>query len=226
MYMPDAIASYRARGTEYLVTANEGDARDYDCYSEEVRVGDFASGEGIAEGLGDTYAADAIEEANLGRLKTTTAFPTVIGDDGKVEQVYSYGARSFTIWNPETGDVIYDSGDELAQMLVGTPYFNADDGETDGRSDDKGVEPEALTIGKVNGKKYAFVGLERAGGIAVYDITKPAKSTFVTYVNTNDMGDISPEGISFIPTRKSPTGNAMIIVSFEVSGSTRAFEID
>lgn len=226
MYMPDAIAAYRpAGGQHYLVTANEGDARDYDCYSEEVRVSDFAPGEGIAEGLGDAYSAADIEDEELGRLKTTTAFPTVIGDDGKVEQVYSYGARSFSIWS-RTGELVFDSGDDFEDLLRGTPYYNLDEDETDGRSDDKGAEPEALAVGQIGQRSFAFVGLERSGGIAVYDITDPANSKFETYVNTLDMGDISPEGIVFVPKWKSPTGNAMLVVSFEVSGSTRAFDIE
>ncbi len=227
MYMPDAIATFKKRGKNYLVTANEGDARDYDCYSEEIRVGDFAPGEGIAQGLGPAYAATDIDDENLGRLKTTTAFPTTLDGDDKVEQVYSYGARSFTIWD-EYGNIVFDSGDDFGQLLLGTPYFNADDFETDGRSDDKGAEPEALALGKVDGRRYAFIGLERSGGIAVYDITKPASSFFVTYVNTQTSatdGDISPEGIVFISEDKSPTGEAMLLVSFEVSGTTRAFEI-
>ena len=224
MYQPDAIASFRTKGKDYLVTANEGDARDYTCYSEEIRVGDFAPGEGIANGLGAAYDATDIDDENLGRLKTTTAFPTTLAADDTVEQVYSYGARSFTIWN-KYGHVVFDSGDDFGQLLLGTPYFNADDGETDGRSDDKGAEPEALAIGKVDGRRYAFIGLERSGGIAVYDITKPASSFFVDYVNTEPLGDISPEGIVFISEKKSPTGEAMLLVSFEVSGTTRAFEI-
>ena len=224
MYQPDAIATYKKWGREYLVTANEGDARDYDCYSEEIRVGDFEAGEGIAQGLGAAYDADDIENENLGRLKTTTAFPTTLDDDGKVEQVYAYGARSFSIWNA-WGELVFDSGDDFAQLLAGTPYFNLDEDETDGRSDDKGAEPEALAVGKVRGRTYAFIGLERSGGIMVYDITSPEAASYVTYINTQDLGDISPEGIAFVSKRQSPTGNPLLIVSFEVSGTTRAFEI-
>lgn len=221
LYMPDAIAVIGKRGPrEKFVTANEGDARDYDCYSEEERIGDF----GLAS---PPYGPTNADEAELGRLRTTSAFPTTFNGDGEIEQAYSYGARSFTIWN-RRGQVLFDSGDQLEQLTADLvpEIFNQDEGEVDGRSDDKGPEPEALAIGRVDGRLYAFVGLERTGGIAVFDITRPRRSTFVTYVTTEaDLGDISPEGIVFVPARQSPTDEAMLIVSFEVSGSTRVFSI-
>lgn len=221
MYMPDSIAVLGARNPrkELLVTANEGDARDYDCYSEEERIGDF--------GLADPYPASDDLEENLGRLRTTSAFPTTFDGAGEIEQAYSYGARSFTIWNRQ-GKVVFDSGDQLEQLTADLvpEIFNQDDGEVDGRSDDKGPEPEALAVGRVDGRRYAFVGLERTGGIAVFDITRPRRSTFVTYVTTEaDLGDISPEGIVFVPASESPTDDALLLVSFEVSGSTRVFSI-
>jgi DNA-binding beta-propeller fold protein YncE len=222
LYMPDAISVIGARNprNELLVTANEGDARDYDCYSEEERIGDF----GLAS---PPYGATNADEAELGRLRTTSAFPTTFNDSGEIEQAYSYGSRSFTIWN-RNGRVVFDSGDQLEQLTADLvpEIFNQDEGEVDGRSDDKGPEPEALAIGRVDGRRYAFVGLERTGGIAVFDITQPRRSTFVTYVTTEaDLGDISPEGIVFVPARQSPTDDALLIVSFEVSGSTRVFSI-
>ena len=231
MYMPDSIAFANLDAGTFLVTANEGDARDYDCFSEEVRVKDFADGEGTETpdgteimGLAAPYTADALEDEDLGRLKTTTAFPTSLNADGEVEQLYSYGARSFTIWDL-AGNVVFDSGQDFEDLLRGTPYYNLDEDVTDGRSDDKGAEPEALALGEVDGRTYAFVGLERSGGIAMYDITEPADSTFVDYVNTEPLGDISPEGIAFVPADKNPTGTALIAVSFEVSGTTRLFEV-
>lgn len=231
MYMPDAIAFANLDAGKFLVTANEGDARDYDCFSEEVRVKDFEAGEGTETadgteimGLAAPYTADDLDDERLGRLKTTTAFPTSVDTDGRVEQIYSYGARSFTIWDLG-GNIVFDSGDDFEDLLRGTPYYNLDEDETDGRSDDKGAEPEALALGEVDGRDYAFVGLERSGGIAMYDITDPANSTFVDYVNTEPEGDISPEGIAFVPADKSPTGTALIAVSFEVSGTTRLFEV-
>ena len=222
MYMPDAIAVAELEGATHLLTANEGDARDYDCYSEEIRVKDFESGEGTlvggVEALGlvvPPYGVDDLDDENLGRLKTTTAFPTMLNGDDQVDQIYAYGARSFTIWAAD-GSVVFDSGDDFEQITAPTPWY------ADNRADDKGPEPEALTVGEVDGKTYAFIGLERTGGIMMYDITDPNDALFVDYANTNDLGDISPEGIVFFEDEGTP----YLAVSFEVSGTTRIFEIE
>jgi 5'-nucleotidase len=103
--------------------------------------------------------------------------------------------------------------------------FNQDEGEIDGRSGNKGVEPEALTVGKVGTQTYAFVGLERQNAIVVYDITTPENAKFVKFINTEAQDDISPEGMSFVDAENSPTGNALLLVAFEVSGTTAVYEI-
>lgn len=229
MYMPDAIVATQIAGTDYLVTANEGDSRDYDCFSEEERVSDFT----LAQ---PPYEATDGDDEQLGRLKTTSAFPSTFDGAGSLEQIYSYGARSFTIRGLD-GTVVFDSGDDNEQRLVGTPYFNLDDDETDGRSDDKGPEPEALAVGNIGDRTFAFVGLERSGGVMMYDITDPAATVFVDYLNTAEVssddpavatggGDVSPEGIAFIPADESPNGEPLIAVSFEVSGTTRLMQVD
>jgi hypothetical protein len=216
MYLPDAIATATLGRKDYFVTANEGDAREWDCFSEVSRVKDF--------GLGEDYD-DALEEDELlGRLRTTPAFPTSFDDEGQIEQVYAYGARSFSIWDAH-GKQVFDSGDDFAQLLRDTPYFNLDEDETDGRSDDKGAEPEALAVGSIGWKTYAFVGLERSGGVMMYDISDPKRAEFVQYLNTADQGDLAPEGIAFVPAWQSPTWKPLLLVSFEVSGTTRIIEL-
>ncbi|MFT4658441.1 MAG: 2',3'-cyclic-nucleotide 2'-phosphodiesterase/3'-nucleotidase/5'-nucleotidase, partial [Ilumatobacter sp.] len=219
-YMPDTISAADIGGATYLVTANEGDSRDYDCYSEEERVKDFAL-------ASPPYAVGDEADSNLGRLKTTSAFPSVI-DGGELQQVFAYGARSFTIWDT-VGNVVFDSGDQIEQQLVGTGFFNLDGDETDGRSDDKGPEPEAVATGVIDGRTFAFIGLERSGGVMMYDISDPANATFVDYLNTAEetgVGDVSPEGISFIAEEDSPTGEPLLAVSFEVSGTTRLMQVN
>ncbi len=222
LFMPDAIASYEVNGVNYIVTANEGDARDYDGYSEEVRVKDLS--------LNEAYYPDASElqnDAVLGRLKTTNA----TGDydnDGKIEQIYSYGARSFSIFD-EYGNLVFDSADEFAQTIaVEEPgLFNEDDGEFDNRSDDKGSEPEAIAIGVINGKTYAFIGLERQSSILMYDITNPRDVEFIAYYKDNRVtGDVSPEIIKFVPASESPNGKNILLVGYEVSGSLGIIEIE
>ena len=233
MYQPDAITSYKVRGRTYLVMANEGDSRDYEGFSEEERVKDL-----LLDPVAFPDAATLQQEENLGRLKTTTTMGDFDGD-GFYEELYSYGARSFSIRKPN-GRLVFDSGDELEHLTaLGMPDdFNSDDEENDSfddRSDDKGPEPEGVVVGKVRGRYYAFVGLERIGGIMVYDVTKPNKSFFVYYTNTRDFsgdppagtaGDMSPEGLLFIKKKDSPNGKPLLVVAFEVSGTTTIFQID
>lgn len=236
MYQPDAIASYEVRGETYLVTANEGDSRDYDGYSEEVRVKDLALGKGLLNSHPDLQ-----DNENLGRLKTTIAMPAgVVEHKGETvyNQIFSYGARSFSIWDAE-GNQTFDSGDDFEQITAAVipDNFNAsnDDNEFDDRSDDKGPEPEGVTIGIVGDAIYAFIGLERVGGIMVYDVTNPYAPVFVEYVNNRDFNedpetgnpkDLAPEGLIFIPAAQSPNGKDLLVTANEVSGTTTIFEIE
>lgn len=239
MYMPDSIASYRFHGRTYIVTANEGDSRDYDGYSEEERVKDVV--------LDPTAFPDADklqENGNLGRLKTTTANGDTDGD-GDLDVIYSYGARSFSIRDAH-GNLVYDSGSDFEVITANVlpDGFNSDNGENgsfDDRSDDKGPEPEGLALGRILGRTFAFIGLERVGGIMVYDITNPHRVRYVTYVNNRDfsveaqlpdgsvnplVGDLGPEGLAFIPAHESPNGKPLLVVGNEVSGTTTVYEID
>lgn len=192
MYQPDAIATYQARGKTYIVTANEGDARDYDGFSEETRIGDL-----VLDPIAYPDAATLQLDENLGRLKTTTATGDTDGD-GDVDQLYAYGARSFSI-RTASGELVFDSGDDFEQIVASRlpDDFNSTDDENDtfdGRSDDKGPEPEYVVVGKIAGDTYAFIGLERIGGIMVYRITDPTNAVFVDYLNTRDFaGDPNRE---------------------------------
>jgi len=74
---------------------------------------------------------------------------------------------------------------------------------------------------------FAFIGLERVGGVMVYDVTNPAQPTHVTYVNarTGGTGPRGPEGLHIIPAAQSPTGVPLLVVGNEISGTTSIFEI-
>lgn len=245
MYMPDAIDSYGANGQTWYITANEGDARDYDTFSEEARVGDLR----LAEGA---FPADIQDKANLGRLKVTTTLgisndcdPTAPGTDVEADceydALYSYGARSFSIWS-EDGQRVYDSGSDFERITAQylPEYFNSSNDENafDDRSDDKGPEPEAVVTGEINGQVYAFIGLERVGGIMVYDVTDPRRPVFTQYLNNRDFslsadalkagrgGDLGPEGLAFIAAEDSPTDKPMLAVGNEVSGTTTLYAIE
>ena len=226
MYQPDAIVSYEVDGQVYLVTANEGDAREYDTVDEEARASSLT--------LDPTNFPGGATPA-FARLNVTNTLGD--GGDGTFETLYAFGARSFTIWNATTGAVVADSGDDIEQRTAaafpGNFNANNDDNGIDGRSDNKGPEPEALDIGMINGRYYAFVGLERIGGIMIYDITDPANPTYVSYFNdrafTGDeptlAEDSGPEGIKFVPAEDSPNGQPLLLVSFEVTGSTSIYQI-
>lgn len=234
MYMPDAIAVFEAGGTTYIATANEGDSRDYDGFGEETRVADLT-----LDPAAFPNAAALQDDAELGRLKTTTTLGDTDGD-GDVDTIYAYGARSFSIWTPAaTGlTLVYDSGDDFERITARKipSLFNAsnDDNEADDRSDDKGPEPEGIEIGEIEGRRIAFIGLERVGGVMVYDITDPTKPEFIDYVNHRDSngdpeagsaGDLGPEGIKFISAADSPTDHPLLAVANEVSGTTTFYSI-
>jgi 3-phytase len=217
LFMPDAIAAFSVAGLTYLATANEGDSR-----GENERIQDVA-----LDPAAFPDAAFLQERENLGRLSISTNDGDLDGD-GDFDALYSYGARSFTIWDA-AGNRVFDSGDQLEQLTAAlTPdLFNANDGSTsafDTRSDDKGPEPEAVTVGEVDGTPYLFVGLERAGGgVLVYDLANPAAPAFVQYVRSD--ADIAPEGLVFVPAAESPTGLPLLLVANEVSFTVAIYEI-
>nr|WP_321396119.1 choice-of-anchor I family protein [uncultured Desulfobacter sp.] len=236
MYQPDAIGAYQVRGHQFLVTANEGDSRDYNGFSEETTVADvdldpdqFPNAETLQK------------KAKLGKLKITSTLGDWDGD-GDYDGLYAYGARSFSILSA-TGSrlaMVFDSGDQLEQLTAAAlPFdFNSNNDENDSfdsRSDDKGPEPEGLTIGTINGRTFLFLGLERVSGIMVYDITDPNAPEFVQYLNNRNFdgvaeegtaGDLGPEGLTFIPAAQSPTGQNMLAVANEISGTTTVYQIN
>lgn len=231
IYMPDAIAAYEANGQVYLVTANEGDSRDYAGFSEEKRIGDM-----VLDWSVFPNAAELQRSENLGRLLSTTAGTDTNGD-GLVDRLLTLGGRSFSIWSTD-GKLVYDSGSLIAEITADLypDDFNAngENGTFDDRSDDKGTEPEGVAIGQIGTQTYAFITLERIGGIMVFDISKPAAPHYVTYVNNRDFsgdaeagtaGDLAPEGVKFIAAADSPTGEPLLLVANELSGSTTVWRI-
>ncbi|MCB1009835.1 MAG: choice-of-anchor I family protein [Acidobacteria bacterium] len=222
LFMPDSIAIFTGADDElYLATANEGDSRDYDGFSEEERIKDLD-----LDPIEFPDAAALQADEALGRLKTTSTLGDTDGD-GDWDVLYSYGARSFSLWNATTGAQVYDSGDQFEQITLALvpQLFNSqgDPDSFDSRSDDKGPEPEALATGSIDGRRYAFVGLERTGGVFVYDVTEPAAAEYVAYRPTDGV-DISPEGFEFVPAESSPTGRPLLLAAHEVSGTLAIFQ--
>jgi len=191
MYQPDTITSYQWNGATFVLSANEGDARDYDGYSEEVRVKDIINPDKVNKALSTELQAfyDASGGKNgLGRLKITTA----LGDadnDGIYEELYAYGARSFSIWDKNI-NLVFDSGDDFGKISASVlgNNFNSTHSENkgDNRSDDKGGEPEALAVGKIGDNTYGFIASERSGDLFIYDITNPFNVSFSAFYNNRD----------------------------------------
>ncbi|PKO67956.1 MAG: alkaline phosphatase [Betaproteobacteria bacterium HGW-Betaproteobacteria-16] len=169
------------------------------------------------------------------------------------DHLYAYGARSISIWN-EKGEQVWDSGADIENFLASDEcmagaqrnipcktFFNSnhEEGDTlDNRSDNKGPEPEGVTVGTIGKKTFAFVGLERMGGVLVYDITDPKAPVRMDYLNTREdwttedpstvldtAGDLGPEGLAFIPAQDSPTGKPLLLVGNEVSGTTAVLQL-
>ncbi|WP_395373737.1 choice-of-anchor I family protein [Marinicella sp. W31] len=218
MYQPDAIASVSANGQNYYLTANEGDARD-----EDDRIGDL-----ILDPSVFPNAATLQQDDQLGRLEVSTILGDE-GNDGDFDTLYAYGARSFTIWNAQTGAQVFDSGSDIEmQTAMQVPAtFNSNGGTEDSfdsRSDAKGPEPEGITVGTIGENTYAFVGLERVGGVMIYDVTDPQTPDFTLYQPSTD-GDAAPEGLLFIDAADSPNGQSLLLVSHEDTGTVAIYSV-
>lgn len=272
LFMPDTIDSYSVDGSTYIVSANEGDGREYgfkttqeQCdkvgfmWDEDDFLGtdEYTSEQGTCLSHVDEVRGKKLKVAaehplaealkdnkQLARLKVIKPEQTLSAQDN----VQAFGARSFSIWD-ENGKLVFDSGDDFATIALlneGKNFNSTNDNNHSGddRSDDKGIEPEAIEVAQINGRHYAFIGLERQGGIMIYDITDPKQAQFLHYVNrrdynqpvctevedgecTNDTydpkaGDLGPESINYF-TRN---GSHFIAVGNEVSGTTSVFRIN
>ncbi|EQB4360536.1 choice-of-anchor I family protein [Vibrio parahaemolyticus] len=272
LYMPDTLDSYSVNGQTYIVSANEGDGREYGFKTTQAECDQagFKWDEDDYQGTPDYTNVKGsclshIDEVRGKKLKVTTDHPLAgaLKDNKQLarlkvikpnhtlnaeENVQAFGARSFSIWN-ENGELVFDSGDDFATvaLLNEGKYFNSTNDSNssgDDRSDDKGIEPEAIEVAKINGRYYAFIGLERQGGIMVYDITEPKQAQFLHYVNHRDYtqpvctlvedgecandtynpkaGDLAPESINYFTRNRQH----FIAVGNEVSGTTSVFRIE
>lgn len=245
LLMPDAIATYSApieqgskRRLTYFVTANEGDARDYEGYLDESRLSTR------------TLDPSAFPLASTLQLPVNIGRVNIINTEGLIdgtsthEKLYSFGSRSFSIFDAE-GKMVFDSGAMIETYIAENypDYFNSNHEEgpsLDNRSDNKGPEPEAIEIGVIGERTYAFVALERFSGIFVCDITNPRDVKFAGFglnrnlaveydeenlTNIADAGDLGPEGLDFVPADQSPNGQPLLVVANEVSGTTTIYQV-
>ncbi|WP_432460716.1 choice-of-anchor I family protein [Agarivorans sp. QJM3NY_25] len=282
-YMPDSIASFNIDGQDYLITANEGDGREYiypTTQQQCEQAGHQWDGDDYKEGgkhqnaeqyqhhIDDciSYSDETrgyklnvdpkhplMDQARYGKKGTIANKKSigrikVVADNkniGPNDLIYTFGARSFSIFDL-AANRIFDSGNQLSDLANSPQHWNAsnDNQSNDDRSDDKGVEPEAITVAKINGATIAFIGLERQGGVAAYDISKPAAPVLLDFVNNRDFnqpvcsqvdqdgdcanatynpkaGDLGPESITYF----SRIGQHYIAVGNEVSGTTTVYQL-
>ena len=209
MYQPDGISVIETGGVPYLFTANEGDAREYTGFTEMRRVSSNAT---VLDPAIFPNAATLKLPAQMGRLNHTITLGNTDADS-EFEAIYSLGARSFSVWNGNDGNLVFDSKNDLEQRSITAGVYD------DGRSDDKGVEPEGIAVGQVGGRKIAFVGLERADAVGIYDVTNPTAPVFLQVVKCGD----APEGVLFIPAINSPIQKSLLIVSSENDGVVKVY---
>lgn len=231
VYMPDAIAAMTVGDTTFLFTANEGDAREYAALEEEVRIG--SSGYPLDTAVFPNHRI-LKQEQNLGRLSATTAGGDT-DEDGYFEEIHVFGARSFSVWDGTTGAQVWDSGDEMERIVAADATYGAlfnagnDNNDRKNRSDNKGPEPEGIAIGRIGDKAYAFIALERIGGVMAYDVTDPRAPRFVAWANNRTLeapgGDLGSEGIIFIPRAQSPNDTTLIVLANEVSATVSVYSV-
>jgi len=224
MYQPDGIASFGHDGQTLLITANEGDVRELGDYEEGARASTLTS-------RLDPTAFPSGLPSSLGRLTVSTATGDLDGD-GDFDQLHAFGARSFSIFTTD-GALVFDSGDQIERFIAATnpAAFNVSNSNNtvDNRSDDKGPEPENVTVGEIAGQRYAYVALERVGGVLVVNITDPSAPVIQAWANNRTYGsgpvgpDSGPEGLAFVDAATSPTGSPLLLVGNEVSGTITAY---
>jgi len=238
MYQPDAIQAITVNNETFLVTANEGDARDYGTFVEEARVGAITV---VLDTLLNNAWPLLKTNQQLGRLTIVNTIGDVDGD-GDLDELYTLGARSFSIWNVD-GNLIYDSGNELETRAAGFFPSNFNAGHTnnsmDDRSDNKGPEPEGMTIGVINDSTYAFIGCERIGHTFMYNVSNVTNPKFIDYINSRNfavtpnatnvdngtVGDLGPEVLAFVSAAESPNNTDMLLAGNEISGTMSVFQV-
>lgn len=229
-YIPDAVAGFKANGINYLITANEGDEKEYDDFEERIAVN--AAGYLLDETLFPN-ASVLKQPHNLGRFRATNLNGD-LDNDGKFEKIRSVGSRSFSIFNADTKAIVFDSGDDF-EMYTAAHYptiFNADHeaNTPKSRSRAKGPEPEGVTVATIGGQTFAFIALERIGGVMVYNVTDPNNVTFTDYKNNRSTsaysGDFGAEGIIYIDKADSPNSKGYVIIANEISGTLTIYEVN
>ena len=227
LLQPDAIATFEVDGVTYFVTANEGDAR----VGDDIEDTDIDRLEDVDLDPDAFPNAEELQDSEIGRLNVFTQFGDTDGD-GDLDQLYTLGGRGISIFRQEAdGSItkVRETGGEFEAIIARDhpEIYNQNQGNlaVDSRSDDKGPEPEGVTIGVVDDRIYAFVALERTGGIMVYDVTDPAEASFVQYMPPVRGLDDGPEVVTFVSAGDSPTGHPLLLSANEISGTVTLYQV-
>ncbi len=222
---PDGISYFEADGKQYIITANEGaESDDFKAWTDVTNALSMFERGRLDE--------DKFNGETLSALKTLKISSTDFCAEGqrKCPYVYSFGTRSISIFDGDKGELVWDSGDKIEQMLatVAPEYFNwnskKDKVKMDARSDNKGCEPENVVVGMIGNHRLAFVGLERMSGVVVFNITNLDNPKIIDYYM--DPKDRGPEGLLFIPEEQSPVpGKALLVVGYEYSKTLTIYTV-
>lgn len=228
--MPDGIAFLSKDGRDYILTANEGDAREWGKKKNKYE---------------NTKSKKFDEKAD----KKTEYLDNDKTDGLDENKIYLLGGRSFSIYDASDLTRVYNSGSDFEKITarIFPDFFNTSNDEDkgpdklDARSNKKGPEAENIAVLNIKDKTYAIVGLERISGIMIYDITDPSNPVYKDYFNNRifiksvkdgeeigleKRGNIGPEGLCAIEANDSPTGKPLALVANEVSGTVQVIEFN
>ncbi len=104
----------------------------------------------------------------------------------------SGGSRGWSIFDAATGGVVWDAGNTFDRLAISVGLY------PESRSENKGTEPENLTVASIDGRRYAFVGAERGNFVAVYDLSNPRSPRLIQVLPVTN----GPEGLLVIPDRR------------------------
>lgn len=225
---PDGIVAIEINGIQYILTANEGDAREWDYYPNPAIDG--SANRARYNNFRRSFINGADEVENH-----VNEMHYVLNE--RIDEWFLFGSRSFSIIRAEDNEMVFDSGSDFERITaeIFPTIFNAQnrDHVFGTRSSRKGPEPESVKAMEIEGRYFAFIGLERIGGLMMYDITDTSNPSFVDYLNLrnpkiNDMnaGDLGAEGLFVISATDSPTGTPLVLVANEVSGTVSVIEIN
>lgn len=182
-----------------------------------VAVIDVASGSlsGVYALGAVEHAADLEDDGEVDFSETLTAFREpdqiavttdgrylVTADEGDTDPKASKsdwgpagGGRTVSVLDAATGEVLGDTGSQLDEAAAAAGVY------PDGRSDNKGSEPEGLAVFAAGDGIWAVVGLERAEAVALIDLADPRVPRVRAVQSLRREGEggrLAPEDLAYI----------------------------